>query len=131
MKSGKQRKQEIKTKRLERLAKYVETGKHSPLDAVSFGAVAADHAQLAHNNTYGGLPEFYLDHAFVCKDCSSDELWTAKQQKWWYEIAKGPIGSRAVRCKSCRALERARSDESRRVSQEGIQRKLDALKLKE
>jgi Probable zinc-ribbon domain len=130
MKSGKQRKEEIKAKRLVRLAKYVEAGKNSPLDAIRFGAVAADHTRLRPHNSYDALPEFYMDCAFVCKDCGSSELWTAKQQKWWYEIAKGPFGSRAVRCKPCRAIERARADEARRVSLEGMQRKLAAQKLK-
>jgi hypothetical protein len=130
MKSGKQRKEEIKAKRLVRLARYVEVGKNSPLTAIRFGAVAADHTRLGPHNSYDALPEFYMDCAFVCKDCGSHELWTAKQQKWWYEIAKGPFGSRAVRCKPCRAIERARADEARRVSLEGMQRKLAAQKLK-
>ena len=131
MKSGKQRKEEIKVKRLERSAKYAEVGKHSPLAAVRFGAVAADHVQLAHNNTYGPLPDFYMDYAFVCRGCGAHELWTAKQQKWWYEIAKGPINSRAVRCKPCRLIERARSYEARRASLEGLEKKLAAKRLKE
>jgi hypothetical protein len=131
MKSGKQRKEEIKAKRLERLARYVEVEKNSPLTAIRFGAVAADHTRLGPHNSYDALPDFYMDCAFVCKDCGSHELWTAKQQKWWYEIAKGPFGSRAVRCKPCRVIERARADEARRVSLEGVQRKLDAQKLKE
>jgi hypothetical protein len=130
MKSGKQRKEEIQAKRLVRLAKYVEARKHSTLDAIRFGAVAADHSRLGHYNGYDALPEFYMDCAFVCKDCGSHELWTAKQQKWWYEIAKGPVGSRAVRCQPCRAIERARADQARRVSLEGMQRKLAAQKLK-
>ncbi len=130
MKSGKQRREEIKTKRFVRLAKCVEAGKYSPLDAIGFGAVAADHTRLGPHNSCDALPDFYMDCAFVCKDCGSQELWTAKQQKWWYEIAKGPFGSRAVRCKPCRVIERARADEARRVSLEGMQRKLASQKLK-
>ena len=60
---------------------------------------------------------------FVCKDCGSHELWTAKQQKWWYEIAKGDIDSIAVRCRSCRKKEQARKVEARRVHLEGIVKK--------
>jgi hypothetical protein len=125
MKSGKQRRQEIKEKRLDRLAKLAD-GKHCRL-----GAVAADHAQLAHNNTYGLLPDFYIDRPFTCRDCGAQELWTAKQQKWWYEIAKGPIDSCAVRCRPCRLMERGRADEARRISSEGLEKKLAAKKLKE
>ena len=32
-------------------------------------AVPADHSKLSHINTYGSLPEFYLDAPFVCREC--------------------------------------------------------------
>jgi hypothetical protein len=130
MKSGKQRKEEIKTKRLERLARYAEVGKHSPLAAARLGAVAFDASQIAPNESYSVWPAFYIDHPFVCRDCGSHEMWTAKQQKWWYEIAKGPVGSRAVRCATCRVVERSRADEARRISREGMERKMAEKQLK-
>lgn len=67
------------------------------------GAVLADHAGLAHNNTYGRLPRFYVDRVIVCRQCGAEEVWTAERQKWWYEVAKGHIHSDAVLCRSCRA----------------------------
>jgi len=66
------------------------------------GAIPADRKELQHINTYGALPEFYLDYEFECRDCGSREVWTAEQQKWWYEVAKGHIDSLAVRCRQCR-----------------------------
>ena len=131
MKSGKQRREEIKTKRLERVAQLAAIGKRTASVSLQFGAIAADHAQLAHNNTYGLLPDFYTDKAFACRDCNSLEVWTAKQQKWWYEIAKGAINSQAVRCRPCRVIERERSEEARRVSTEGLARKRATKELKE
>ena len=68
-------------------------------------SVQADRAQLGHNNTYGPLPLFYVDRPFVCRDCGESQVWTAKQQKWWYEIAKGHINSVAIRCRPCRKKE--------------------------
>ena len=88
-------------------------------------ALKADHTQLDHNSIYDLLPLFYIDKEFVCKDCGSIELWTAKQQKWWYEIAKGNINSTAVRCRSCRKAERERKAEARRVHLEGINKKIN------
>jgi len=76
-------------------------------------AVQANHQELQHNNTYGQLPLFYIDIAFRCRDCGSKELWTAKQQKWWYEIAKGHIDSKAVRCISCRKVLQAQKKQQR------------------
>lgn len=124
MKSGKQRREEIRAKRLVRLRAAQAPNPFMPIKTVPLGAVAVDPAQLAHNNTYGLLPSFYIDTPFVCKDCGAHEIWTAKQQKWWYEIAKGPIDSRAVRCRPCRLVERARVEEARRASQAGMALKI-------
>ncbi|MES2947619.1 MAG: zinc-ribbon domain-containing protein [Pseudomonadota bacterium] len=130
MKSGKQRREEIKAKRLVRLRAAQAPNPYTPKRPLPVGAAVADPAQLAHNNTYGLLPSFYLDQPFVCKDCGAHEIWTAKQQKWWYEIAKGQIDTRAVRCRPCRLLERARVDEARRVSQAGMALKIEKMKKK-
>jgi hypothetical protein len=88
-----------------RKAKAIEPLQIDPRDpdvAPPPGASLADHSQLSHINTYGGLPRFYVDRVFTCRECGIEELWTAEQQKWWYEEAKGHIDSFAVRCKACR-----------------------------
>lgn len=66
-------------------------------------AVPADPSRLGHINTYGTLPEFYIDWPFVCRDCGKEEIWRARDQKWYYEEAKGHIDAYAVRCHDCRA----------------------------
>ncbi|MHB1307776.1 MAG: zinc-ribbon domain-containing protein [Limisphaerales bacterium] len=71
-------------------------------------AVKADHTRLVHINTYGRLPEYYIDLAFTCRDCGKEEIWRAKDQKWYYEEAKGHIDATAVRCRSCRAARKKR-----------------------
>ena len=48
----------------------------------------------------------YRDVEFICCDCGTKEVWTAKQQQWWYEVAKGPFYSDASRCAKCRASRR-------------------------
>jgi hypothetical protein len=65
-----------------------------------------DPAALAPCNNYG-TPDFlargyYLDMPFTCASCGSEEVWTAPQQKWWYETAKGSIYSVAKHCRTCR-----------------------------
>lgn len=72
-------------------------------------AVLADHSKLAHINTYGSLPEFYLDQPFVCRLCGKREIWKAEDQKWYYEEAKGHIDARAVECHNCRKAKRSGS----------------------
>jgi Probable zinc-ribbon domain len=108
MKSSKQRREEIKARRRARAAVLHGMDRYAPLHELPLGAVAADPVQLAHNNTYGLLPQFYVDRPFTCRDCGADEVWTGKQQKWWYEVAKGHIHSAAIRCRPCRIEEQER-----------------------
>jgi len=74
------------------------------------GAVMADHTQLQHNNTYDCLPQFYLDKVVVCRNCGREEVWPAERQKWWYEVAKGNINSKAVLCSSCRQTKKSKKE---------------------
>ena len=111
MKSGKQKRKEIKEKRRKKAISFTHKDVYSNITNMPrVGAIEADHTQLRHVNTYGLLPNFYLDKPFACKDCGSQEIWTAKQQKWWYEIAKGHIDSIAVRCRRCRNILKAEKE---------------------
>ena len=65
-------------------------------------AIAADTAKLDHINTYGDLPEYYIDRPFICRRCGKAEIWKARDQKWYYEEAKGHIDAKAVECHDCR-----------------------------
>lgn len=83
-----------------RSAENLATGKEIPVNL----------ANLAPNNSYG-VPEFvargtYRDLPFACKDCGKPQVWTAAQQKWWYESAKGFAYSTATRCRPCRKRRR-------------------------
>ena len=120
--------QQAKTQGEEKLKKELEnTVPPYVLDVVAgsekAGVVLADAKALEHNNTYGILPKYYFDKPFTCVDCNSGEVWTAKQQKWWYEIAKGNIYSTAIRCRLCRKTKQAVKAEARRVHLEGLARK--------
>lgn len=126
MKSNKQRRKEIKQKRqdkryakaqalrLERVRSTVGIDVYTMPDTLPEHAILADHDELIHNNTYGFLPLFYVDKAFVCRGCGDREVWKAKQQKWWYEVAKGHIDSRAVQCLVCRKYDQAKREEQKR-----------------
>lgn len=70
-------------------------------------ALAADPQKLAHINTYGSLPEYYIDRPFACRRCGKWEIWLARDQKWYYEEAKGHMDARAVECHACRKAKKA------------------------
>lgn len=119
-KSNKQRRAEIKAARLERARKnardFVTTEPPVPRQAL-----LADHDRLTHVcQLLQPLPLYYLDMPFVCRDCGAHEVWAARQQKWWYEEAKGHLDSTAIRCRPCRNVERERKAEARRVHQESL-----------
>ena len=83
--------------------------------------------KLAPDNSYD-WPEFklrghYLDKPFTCQDCGKPQVWTATQQKWWYEVARGEIHSVASRCRACRRKERERRSISQAQTAQRVQNK--------
>jgi hypothetical protein len=83
------------------------------LNALARG-VAVDLRALAPHGSYS-QPDFvrrgyYVDMPFVCQVCGIPQTWTAAQQKWWYEVAKGSLFSTAKLCRSCRRRESAREE---------------------
>lgn len=67
--------------------------------------ILADLSKQAPNGSYCP-PTEYRDTEFECVDCGKSECWTARQQQWWYEVAKGPVQSGAKRCGECRRIDR-------------------------
>jgi hypothetical protein len=127
MKSNKQRRAEILEHRRKRDAKVTVLRGDEREKELPMGTAPCCAEFLAASNSYGE-PEFavrgyYVDVLFKCCDCDKQEIWRATQQKWWYEVARGNVESRAVRCNACRRIERARSAEARRASLEGLARK--------
>ncbi len=131
MKSNKQRRQEIKAQRLRRAERQIQIRR---VNARPFnrpvGTEPVTPALLRCNNSYG-IPDFvqrgyYQDRPFRCKDCGIEEVWTAAQQRWWYEVAQGDVWTVAVRCRPCRQRERERKAEAQRIHGEGLAVKLMA-----
>jgi hypothetical protein len=137
MKSGKQRRAELDARKKSRAARAANertqaAGAAQAREAVRGAPVNRD--ALAPNNSYGE-PEFvtrgfYADLPFACIACGKDETWTASQQKWWYEVAKGDVFTTARRCRACRRRERERRAEARRVHLEGLARKRERRRTK-
>lgn len=121
MTNKKSKTEKLKQNQLARALAGIDTT--NPNVAPPLGAVLADAQELAHNNTYGRLPRFYVDKLVVCRQCSTEEVWPAERQKWWYEVAKGNINTDAVLCRACRDKEKQRKAEARRVHLEGLKKK--------
>ncbi len=122
MKSGKQKRLEIKEKRRKKAKQNKAINTYKKVTPLPLYAIKADTNQLAHNNTYELLPQYYVDRPYTCRDCGADEIWTAKQQKWWYETIKGHIDSTAVRCRRCRNIIKKQKLEQKKHMGEMAQR---------
>jgi Probable zinc-ribbon domain len=122
MKSGRQRRKENLECRRQRarISKRTSFAPWLEPDRVPAGAIPAEQSKLLHDNTYGPRPRFYVDQTFACVECRTVEVWTAADQKWWYEEAKGKIASRANRCSACRRKRRLRRSQERCVHIEGL-----------
>ena len=122
MKSGRQRRAEIleRRRRLARIGQRMSFAPWQLPDGLPRGTLPADPAKLVHDTTYGPRPRFYVDRPFTCVDCGKAEVWTAADQKWWYEEAKGKIASQANRCGDCRRKRRLRRSQERRAHVEGL-----------
>jgi hypothetical protein len=88
---------------------------------------------------------WYMDATFVCCDCGQEFVFTASEQRYWYEDRRFWIDSLPKRCLPCRKAERSRLDLRKRydaliteaLSQSTIEQKqqlveiIDALELAE
>lgn len=108
MKSGKQRRAELDAKKRDRAEKL----KAERSTRTTVVRVLVVRSALAPHRSYSD-PDFvqrgyYENKRFMCVDCGKAEVWTAAQQKWWYEVAKGNVFTTARRCRACRRRERER-----------------------
>jgi len=85
------------------------------------GAVAADQSrQVVPGNSYDPpVKPYYVDIEFTCRDCGRRKIWTARQQKWYCEVACGSLYNTAVRCRECRRKLKANKERQRRQMESG------------
>jgi hypothetical protein len=138
MKSGRQRRIEILTrrkakqiaKRAKKISAQFESATYWLLGQAG-STMPVNPANLRCHNSYG-VPEFvkrgfYVDMPFYCKHCGTAQIWSAQQQHWWYELAKGDVWTIAVLCRPCRIKERERKALARKTYVEGLLKKLSRL----
>jgi hypothetical protein len=111
--SGKQKKLSLKEKKAalrakkerRRLNKLAKEGRLVEGHEIPRDAIAADRSQQAPSSSYSAR-FYYRDIDFTCADCGSEEVWKAKDQKWYYEVVKGPVYAGPKRCGACRRKRR-------------------------
>ena len=117
MSSGKQKRARLLARRRDRRERAAREKRMPPINPQRrSGSMLVNRLLLAAYSSYD-VPEFvrdayYYDHHFICRDCGVVQVWTAAQQQWWYETAKGGVFTRAVRCLNCRRAHRAARQKS-------------------
>lgn len=127
MKSNKQRAAEITSGRRVRRLKDEERDIQYQLDHHII--LPVDRSKVHARSALPQIPKYYRDMPFACIDCGREEVWTASQQKWWYETARGDWEQKAVRCRTCRQKEQTRKALARSVHVQGLQMKKSRAEL--
>jgi hypothetical protein len=136
LKSNKQKRSELKARKAKKREKdsiaAAVAAREARLEffrtARARGELPVERTKLRSSHYSYRIPAFvergtYCPIEFTCKMCGKVEIWTAHQQKWWYEVANGDVFTTATMCRPCRKKERARRDEARRVHLEGVAQK--------
>jgi len=119
--SNKRKRQQLKQHRADKLE--LETAKVLEAGQKDGTIIKVDKSKVFSRSVLPTIPNYYRDRWFTCKDCGENDLWTAKQQKKWYEDQGGEIESIAVRCRPCRKKEKSRIEEARRIHLEGLEKR--------
>ena len=70
----------------------------------------AQRADISKQN-YSVCPRhWYVDATFVCRDCTEEFIFSASEQRFWYEDRHFWIDSMPRQCISCRKKQRTRSN---------------------
>ena len=82
------------------------------------GALPADMSRQRHVSFSPDVKRtHYRDRSKRCADCGEDFVFSASEQKHWYEVLQIPVEVAAKRCRACRAARRAAV-----VAQEALER---------
>ncbi len=86
-------------------------------------AIPVNKSRVRSRSAIPRIPDFWRDRPFTCKLCGKTEVWTARQQRQWYEEQGGEVEAIAIHCHDCRRELRSRKATARKTHLEGLERK--------
>jgi hypothetical protein len=88
--------------RVQRLmaAGIIKSADEIPGDAIAAGVEYIQ--QIRSSYSLFHRPPYYRDIEFRCADCGKQSVWTADDQRHWYEQVHGSAYGTAKRCGECR-----------------------------
>ncbi len=92
--------------RIQRLvdAGIIKSADEIPADAIPAGIEYIQRARSSYSLYQ--RPPYYQDIQFRCEDCGTESVWTADDQRHWYEQLHGSPYATAKRCSDCRRKRR-------------------------
>ena len=92
--------------RVQRLveAGIIKSAEEVPDDAIPAGVDYIQRSRSSYSLFH--RPPYYQDIRFRCADCGSESIWTADDQRHWYEQLHGSPYGTAKRCGECRRKRR-------------------------
>jgi hypothetical protein len=134
VKSNRERRKELDAKRVAKRIRAEKKQATAALAAATRNKVLVNPALLQSNYSVFRRPGFvdrgyYVDEPYTCRGCGAKGVWTATQQKWWYEVAKGNVWTMESRCLSCRRKLRAQKEEARKALLERTARNAARVRL--
>ncbi len=81
-------------------ARIIESPDEVPVDAIPASLEVIARWRSGYS-TFSRAP-FFRDIHFTCDDCGRKSIWTAQEQRHWYEVLHGSPYSEARRCSECR-----------------------------
>src|SRR5262249_32100586 len=96
-------------------ASIFDVKRKTPSEPRTGHRIKADLHKQTPNNSHS-RPLYYEDLRFTCRDCGAECVWTAEQQRLWYEQWGGPVQSTAIRCRACRKrVQRAKIEQKKHM----------------
>ena len=93
----------VKKKRKEKhIKKLTKEGRMIKGVEIPKGALPANPDQQNNYDSYA-TKFFYKDIVYTCAGCNKEEIWTAEQQKKYFEVQKGNIYNEPKWCYDCHA----------------------------
>jgi hypothetical protein len=110
MRSKQKRKSHIRSfERDARVQRLVEAGIIKSADEIPDDAIPAGVEYIQRTRSSYSLhhrPPYYRDIEFRCQNCGRQNVWTADDQRHWYEQLRGSPYGTAKRCSECRRKRR-------------------------
>jgi hypothetical protein len=88
------------SERKRRIRNLIALGYISAAGELPDEAIPAD-TSIPANSYYSPPMPFYAQEVYCCRDCGKQVVWTPLEKYQYYEIEKGNMYAKRVRCDSC------------------------------